>query len=84
MASKFTKMRRPPAAARAVEVSAEPGADHDGVVVEKEGGHSEDGDLDLTPGSLEKTNDPVRMYLREMGTVSVVDARRRSDHRQAH
>ena len=30
---------------------------------------SEDGDLDLTPGTLEKTNDPVRMYLREMGTV---------------
>jgi len=26
-------------------------------------------DLDLTPGSMEKTNDPVRMYLREMGTV---------------
>src|ERR1700704_1268760 len=25
-------------------------------------------ELDLTPGALEKTNDPVRMYLREMGT----------------
>jgi RNA polymerase primary sigma factor len=59
-------------AARAVEVSAEPGGDHDAVVVEKEGGHSEDGDLDLTPGSLEKTNDPVRMYLREMGTVPLL------------
>jgi RNA polymerase primary sigma factor len=59
-------------AARAVEVSAEPGGDHDVVVVEKEGGHSEDGDLDLTPGSLEKTNDPVRMYLREMGTVPLL------------
>jgi RNA polymerase primary sigma factor len=33
---------------------------------------SEDGDLDLTPGSLEKTNDPVRMYLREMGTVPLL------------
>ena len=30
---------------------------------------SEDVELDLTPGALEKTNDPVRMYLREMGTV---------------
>ena len=28
--------------------------------------------LDLTPGALEKTNDPVRMYLREMGTVPLL------------
>src|SRR2546427_9933393 len=27
----------------------------------------EEGTLDLTPGTREKTNDPVRMYLREMG-----------------
>ena len=26
-------------------------------------------ELDLTPGTLYKTNDPVQMYLREMGTV---------------
>src|SRR5438093_1194511 len=33
----------------------------------------EDGvELDLTPGALEKTNDPVRMYLREMGTVPLL------------
>src|SRR6202166_3198580 len=32
----------------------------------------ESGDLDLTPGTLEKTNDPVRMYLREMGTVPLL------------
>src|SRR5690606_15906000 len=35
----------------------------------------EEGDeveLDLTPGALEKTNDPVRMYLREMGTVPLL------------
>jgi len=38
----------------------------------KEEAASEDGDLDLTPGSLEKTNDPVRMYLREMGTVPLL------------
>ncbi len=30
------------------------------------------GDLDLTPGVLDKTNDPVRMYLREMGTVPLL------------
>jgi RNA polymerase primary sigma factor len=35
-----------------------------------EGG--EDVELDLTPGTLEKTNDPVRMYLREMGTVPLL------------
>ncbi len=56
-------------AARAVEVSSESG-DHDTAV--KEDAHEGDGDLDLTPGSLEKTNDPVRMYLREMGTVPLL------------
>jgi RNA polymerase primary sigma factor len=29
-------------------------------------------ELDLTPGTLEKANDPVRMYLREMGTVPLL------------
>ena len=43
-----------------------------GVAVEKEAAASEDGELDLTPGTLEKTNDPVRMYLREMGTVPLL------------
>jgi RNA polymerase primary sigma factor len=33
---------------------------------------SEDVELDLTPGAMEKTNDPVRMYLREMGTVPLL------------
>jgi RNA polymerase primary sigma factor len=32
----------------------------------------EDRELDLTPGTLEKTNDPVRSYLREMGTVPLL------------
>ncbi len=36
----------------------------------EEGG--DDLDLDLTPGALDKTNDPVRMYLREMGTVPLL------------
>jgi len=54
-------------AARAVEVSVE-GGDHEA----KEEAHEGESDLDLTPGSLEKTNDPVRMYLREMGTVPLL------------
>ena len=29
-------------------------------------------ELDLTPGALDKTYDPVRMYLREMGTVPLL------------
>ncbi len=38
----------------------------------KEEPAQEESDLDLTPGTLEKTNDPVRMYLREMGTVPLL------------
>src|SRR5882762_221788 len=37
-----------------------------------DGDQPEDMELDLTPGALEKTNDPVRMYLREMGTVPLL------------
>jgi RNA polymerase primary sigma factor len=33
---------------------------------------AEELEIDLTPGALEKTNDPVRMYLREMGTVPLL------------
>ncbi len=36
-------------------------------------GEGEEGaEIDLTPGALDKTNDPVRMYLREMGTVPLL------------
>jgi len=58
-------------AARAVEISTEPGERE---AAEKADVHSDEGssELDLTPGSLEKTNDPVRMYLREMGTVPLL------------
>jgi RNA polymerase primary sigma factor len=56
-------------AARAVEVSTNPG-EREGA--EKSDGHEGESELDLTPGSLEKTNDPVRMYLREMGTVPLL------------
>ena len=33
---------------------------------------SDDVELDLTPSAIDKTNDPVRMYLREMGTVPLL------------
>ncbi len=35
-------------------------------------GEADELELDLTPGALDKTNDPVRMYLREMGTVPLL------------
>ena len=38
----------------------------------RQGEASEESELDLTPGALDKTNDPVRMYLREMGTVPLL------------
>jgi RNA polymerase primary sigma factor len=36
------------------------------------GEQEEPAKVDLSPGNLEKTNDPVRMYLREMGTVPLL------------
>ena len=33
---------------------------------------SDEVELDLTPGALEKTNDPVRTYLRQMGAVPLL------------
>ncbi|MCX6549451.1 MAG: RNA polymerase sigma factor RpoD, partial [Acidobacteria bacterium] len=38
----------------------------------EEKAEGDDVELDLTPGALDKTNDPVRMYLREMGTVPLL------------
>src|ERR1041384_2744856 len=35
-------------------------------------GSGDEPELDLTPGALDKTNYPVRMYLREMGTVPLL------------
>ena len=40
--------------------------------VKEEGALSDEVELDLTPGLLEKTTDPVRIYLREMGTVPLL------------
>ncbi len=33
-------------------------------------------EIDLTPGALERTNDPVRMYLKEMGNVPLLTRER--------
>jgi RNA polymerase primary sigma factor len=33
---------------------------------------ADEGELDLTPGMLDKNNDPVRLYLREMGSVPLL------------
>ena len=40
--------------------------------LEKEFEANENVELDLPPGSFEKTNDPVRIYLREMGAVPLL------------
>ncbi len=42
------------------------------VVPEDEEELEEDVELDLSAGTLEKTNDPVRLYLREMGVVPLL------------
>jgi RNA polymerase primary sigma factor len=42
------------------------------VAPEDEDGLDEDIELDLSAGALEKTNDPVRLYLREMGVVPLL------------
>jgi RNA polymerase primary sigma factor len=39
---------------------------------ETEDGFDEDLELDLSAGTLDKTNDPVRLYLREMGIVPLL------------
>ena len=55
--------------ARAALEAAEPEAE---ATAKEEPSGSDEIELDLTPGLLEKTNDPVRMYLREMGTVPLL------------
>jgi RNA polymerase primary sigma factor len=39
---------------------------------DRTGEGAEELEIDLTAGALDKTNDPVRMYLREMGTVPLL------------
>ncbi len=56
-----------------IEVLESPKSKSDDMLAEKgDEESSEDVELDLTPGALDKTNDPVRMYLREMGTVPLL------------
>ncbi len=59
-----------------IEVLESPKAKIGEKLAEKEEEKSEEAgeevELDLTPGALDKTNDPVRMYLREMGTVPLL------------
>ena len=61
-------------AAKAARAQLEPAESTDAaeIVIKDEPAGSEEVELDLTPGLLEKTNDPVRMYLREMGTVPLL------------
>ena len=42
------------------------------IATDDEDGEGEDLELDLSAGALEKTNDPVRLYLREMGVVPLL------------
>jgi RNA polymerase primary sigma factor len=51
---------------RLLEQAAVPVSDDDEEVLD------EDIELDLSAGALEKTNDPVRLYLREMGVVPLL------------
>ncbi len=59
------------AAAKAARAALEATEPAEGEAKEEAAG-SDEVELDLTPGLLEKTNDPVRMYLREMGTVPLL------------
>ena len=56
--------------ARAVRTAAEATEIND--TERKEEVTAEEGKFDLTPGTLEKANDPVRVYLCEMGTVPLL------------
>ncbi len=58
------------ASAKAARAAAE--AAETGEAKRQEEGTVEDLELDLTPGTLEKTKDSVRMYLREMGSVPLL------------
>src|SRR5262247_3756297 len=37
-----------------------------------EGGEDNEKEIDLTPGALSRTDDPVRLYLKEMGSVALL------------
>ena len=63
--------------ARDTEEASEEAEDSD---VEVEGGagageesEKEEKEIDLTPGALSRTDDPVRLYLKEMGSVALIE-----------
>jgi RNA polymerase primary sigma factor len=58
------------ASAKAARAAAEPA--EPGEAKPQEEGAVEEVELDLTPGTLEKTKDPVRMYMREMGSAPLL------------
>src|SRR5579862_7540143 len=60
------------ATAKAARASADGDSETETPASKDEPASGEESELDLTPGALEKTNDPVRMYLREMGTVPLL------------
>ena len=41
-------------------------------LLDRRGDYSEETEVEVTPVAIDKTNDPVRMYLREMGTVPLL------------
>jgi len=41
-------------------------------VEEGDGGEENEKEIDLTPGALSRTDDPVRLYLKEMGSVALL------------
>jgi RNA polymerase primary sigma factor len=59
-------------AAKAARVELEIAEPVEAEAKEEVAGGNEEVELDLTSGELERTNDPVRIYLREMGTVPLL------------
>ncbi len=61
------------AAAKAGLATVDPIVSESPVAEWSDRGHvAEESELDLTPGMLDKNNDPVRLYLREMGSVPLL------------
>jgi RNA polymerase primary sigma factor len=61
------------AAAKAGHTALDPVATEAPAAEWNDRGHvSDEAELDLTPGMLDKNNDPVRLYLREMGSVPLL------------
>jgi RNA polymerase primary sigma factor len=57
------------ASEEAEEADVEAGA---GAVEENEKDEKDEKEIDLTPGALSRTDDPVRLYLKEMGSVALL------------